>query len=83
MAAQIVTMLCLFCLAFAAVIATAAGLPIVAPILLLAGHRGVEILDQIAALKLEAPLYFARLRPAQMAVPIACLFFTIVLLVRR
>ena len=54
-----------------------------AAILLLVGYLGLEILDPIAARKLEAPLFFARLRPAQMAIPIACLFLTTVLLVWR
>ena len=82
-AAQIATMLGLFCLGFAAIVSTALALPIVAAILLLLGYLGLEILDPIAARKLEAPLYFARLRPAQMAIPVACLFLTIVLLVWR
>ena len=76
-------MLGLFCLGFAAIVSTALALPIVAAILLLLGYLGLEILDPIAARKLEAPLYFARLRPAQMAIPVACLFLTIVLLVWR
>ena len=82
-AAQIVTMLGLFCLGFAAIVSTALALPTVAAILLLVGYLGLEVLDPIAARRLEAPLYFARLRPAQMAIPIACLFLTIVLLVWR
>ena len=66
-AAQIVTMLGLFCLGFAAIVSTALALPTVAAILLLISYRGLEVLDPIAARRLEAPLYFARLRPAQMA----------------
>ena len=80
---QIVTMLWLFCLGFAAIVLTALALPVASTILLLIGYLSLEILDPIAARKLEAPLYFARLRPAQMAIPIACLLATIVLLIWR
>ncbi len=44
-----------------------------------ADDDGPEILEPWAARKLETMLYFARLRPAQMALPIACLLLTIVL----
>ena len=76
-------MLWLFCLGFTAIVLTALALPVAAAILLLAGYLSLEILDPIAARKLEAPLYFARLRPAQMAIPIACLLVTIMLLIWR
>ena len=82
-AAQIVTMLWLFGLGFAAIVLTAVALPLAAAALLLIGYLSLEILDPIAARKLEAPLYFARLRPAQMAIPVACLAATIVLLSAR
>ena len=51
--------------------------------LLLLGYRSLEGFDPMAARKLEAPLYFARLRPAQMAIPVVCLLGTIVLLIGR
>ncbi len=47
------------------------------------GYLSLQVLDPIAARKLEAPLYFARLRPAQMAVPVVCLVGTLVLLLVR
>jgi hypothetical protein len=40
---------------------------------LLAGFASLMALDRRAALRGEAPLYFARLRPWQMAVPVLCL----------
>ena len=82
-AAQIVTMLWLFCLGFVALVLTAIALPIWAAGLLVIGYLSLEILDPIAARKLEAPLYFARLRPIQMAIPVLCLLATIVLCVVR
>ena len=82
-AAQIVTMLWLFCLGFAAIVLTAVALPVWAAALLLLGYLSLEIFDPIAARKLEAPLYFARLRPAQMAIPVLCLAGTLVLLLVR
>ncbi len=39
----------------------------------LAGYGSLLVLDPIAARRSEAPLYFARLRPAQMAIPVASL----------
>ena len=82
-AAQIVTMLWLFCLGFAAIVLTAVAMPVSAAVLLLAGYLTLGVFDPIAAHKLEAPLYFARLRPAQMAIPVICLAGTIALLVAR
>ena len=82
-AAQIVTMLWLFCLGFAAIVLTAVAMPVSAAVLLLAGYLTLGVFDPIAAHKLEAPLYFARLRPAQMAIPVICLVGTIALLVAR
>lgn len=82
-AGQIVTMLWLFCLGFAAIVLTAVALPMSAAVLLLVGYLSLEVFDPIAARKLEAPLYFARLRPAQMAIPVLCLGATIVLLIVR
>ena len=82
-ATQIVTMLWLFCLGFAAIVLTATTLPVWACVLLVVGYLSLQVLDPIAARKLEAPLYFARLRPAQMAVPVVCLVGTLVLLLVR
>ena len=82
-AAQIVTMLWLFCLAFAAIVLTAIAAPVAAAALLLVGYLSLGVLDPIAARKLEAPLYFARLRPVQMAIPVLCLAGTLVLLLVR
>lgn len=47
--------------------------------LLLLGYASLAWLDPIAAHRHEAPLYFARLRPTQMLIPVAAL---IVLLLR-
>ena len=82
-AAQIATMLWLFCLGFVAILLTTLALPLWAASLLAVGYLSLGILDPIAARHLEAPLYFARLRPAQMAIPVICLVATIVLLVAR
>lgn len=82
-AGQIVTMLWLFCLGFAAIVLTALALPVWATALLLVGYLSLQVFDPIAARKLEAPLYFARLRPAQMAIPLLCLLGTLVLLLAR
>ena len=82
-AGQISTMLWLFCLGFAAVVLTALALPVLAALVLVTGYLSLQVLDPIAARKLEAPLYFARLRPVQMAIPVLCLLATVVLLILR
>ena len=41
--------------------------------LLLCGYVGLAVIDPIAARRDEAPLYFARLRPVQMLLPIGSL----------
>lgn len=41
--------------------------------LLAAAYLSLAVLDPAAARREEAPLYFARLRPWQMAVPVVCL----------
>jgi hypothetical protein len=68
--AQLATSLGLFTLGLAALAAprTGAGLA-----LLLAGYLALAVLDPWAARRGEAPLFFARLRPLQMLVPIASL----------
>ena len=40
---------------------------------LLAGYASLAIADPLAARRQEAPLFFTRLRPVQMLVPVACL----------
>jgi hypothetical protein len=68
--AQIATMLGLFLLALAAL---STGSPVVAVVVLLIGYVGIAVLDPIAAARREAPLFFARLRPVQMLIPIVSL----------
>ena len=70
------------CLGFAAIVLTAVALPVWATALLLVGYFSLQVLDPIAARKLETPLYFARLRPAQMAIPLLCILATLVVPVR-
>jgi hypothetical protein len=49
-------------------------LPVAAALgVLLAAYASVFILDPVAARRGEAPLYFARLRPGQLAIPVAAL----------
>ena len=47
--------------------------------LLLAGYLSLMLLDPVSARAGETPLYFARLRPWQMAVPVASLVLLLVL----
>ena len=65
--AQIATMLWLFMLAVAAL---ASPWLVSAATMLLVGYISVAILDPRAAARQEVPLFFARLRPLQMMVPI-------------
>lgn len=67
-AAQIATMLGWFLLALAALVSPS---PAASLVLLIAGYTSVAILDPLAARRREVPLFFARLRPLQMLVPIA------------
>jgi hypothetical protein len=48
-------------------------------LLLLAGYASLIVFDVRAARHLEAPPYFARLRPVQMLIPIASLGFMLIL----
>ncbi len=65
--AQIATMLWLFLLGVGAL----ATLPLeVARVLLLLAYVSLAVLDPLAARRGEAQLFFARLRPVQMAIPI-------------
>jgi hypothetical protein len=65
---QLATSLGLFALGLAALAVPRTG---VALALLLAGHLALAVLDPWAARRGEAPLFFARLRPPQMFVPVA------------
>lgn len=69
-APQLVTMLWLFLLAFAAL---ALGPGRLATAILIAGYVSLAVFDTMAARREEAPPYFARLRPAQMAVAVVSL----------
>lgn len=70
-AMQVATMLGLFGLGLAALLAESAGRPALAAILLIAGYGAIALLDPVAARRGEAPLFFVRLRPMQM--PLALL----------
>lgn len=66
--------LAVFAWLFAAGIAALAmPWPVAALLLLTAGYGSLIPLDPVAARGGEAPLYFARLRPWQMAIPVASL----------
>ncbi|WP_336488677.1 DUF3429 domain-containing protein [Methylobacterium nigriterrae] len=70
---QIATMLGLFCLGFAALVATWLGREPLALVLLILGYLAIAVLDPVAARRGEAPLFFARLRPLQMPLAIVSL----------
>ena len=72
-ATQIITVIWLYGLAILALVSHAPGWRIG---FLLAGYASLAIMDPLAAQRQEAPLFFARLRPLQMLVPIACLAAT-------
>jgi hypothetical protein len=78
--AQIATMLWLFLIGLAALWAfvlgggqRAAGATFASLALLLVGYVSLGVLDPLAARRGEAPLFFARLRPVQMLIPLASL----------
>ena len=78
--AQVATTLWLFLMGMAALWAfvlggaeRAADATLAALTLLLAGYSSLAVLDPLAARSGEAPLFFARLRPVQMVIPIASL----------
>ena len=71
--AQIATMFCLFVLALASLVAVVHAYALSATGLLLLGFIAILILDPIAARHGEAPLFFARLRPPQMAIAVVSL----------
>lgn len=66
-AAQLATMLWLFVLGIGSLFLLQTVAP---PILLLAGYVSLATLDPLAARRGEVPLFFARLRPVQMLIPI-------------
>ncbi len=68
--AQLAAMLWLFVLGSAALLSPC---PSVSLPLELAGYTTLAVADPIAARRGEAPRYFARLRPVQMIIPLACL----------
>ena len=76
--AQIATMFCLFVLALGALLAIIHAYALVAVALLLTGFVAIALLDPIAARRGQAPLFFARLRPPQMAVAVIGLFALLV-----
>jgi Protein of unknown function (DUF3429) len=78
--AQLATSLGLFALGFAAL---AVSQTAVAVSLLLAGYAALGVLDPRAADRHEAPPYFARLRPAQMLIPVLSLVAVLALLLTR
>ena len=71
--AQIATMFCVFVLALGAVIAAAHDVSGTAATLLLIGFSALWVLDPIAARAGQAPLFFRRLRPPQLAIAVASL----------
>jgi hypothetical protein len=79
---QIATSLWYFAAGFAALLLWGAreelGSPQPAMALLLIGYVSVIVLDVPAARRLEAPPYFARLRPLQMLIPIVCLGYLLI-----
>ena len=70
---QLVTMLWLYGLGFVAIVETVWAYTLTATGLEILGFLSLAILDPIAAKKGEAPLFFAALRPIQMAIPIVAL----------
>ncbi len=72
-AAQIATMFCLFVLALLSALAIVHGFARIAVGATLAGFAAVMVLDPIAARQGQAPLFFARLRPPQIAIAVASL----------
>ncbi len=73
--AQIATMLWLFLLGAGALATLPLGM---ARVLLLLGYVSLAVLDPLAARRGEAPLFFERLRPLQMAIPIVSLLAIVV-----
>lgn len=76
---QILAMLALFGLGFSALVAAVMGKAVLALSLLIGGYAALAVLDPIAAREGQAPWFFARLRPLQMAIAIAGLAALLVL----
>ncbi|EAU41160.1 hypothetical protein FP2506_12874 [Fulvimarina pelagi HTCC2506] len=72
-ATQIAMMLLLFVTGFAAILSVVWAFPLYAVGLELIGYVALAVLDPISAKKGRAPLYFAKLRPVQMLLPILSL----------
>ncbi|MCW6510055.1 DUF3429 domain-containing protein [Hyphomicrobiales bacterium BP6-180914] len=70
---QMITMLWLFSAGSGALVLWWLGLPSLTLVLLAAAFTSIGILDPIAAQSGEAPLFFARLRPVQMVLPVVSL----------
>ena len=71
--AQIATMFCLFVLALAALIAGEHSFFAISAALLTVGFLAMILLDPIAAAQGQAPMFFARLRPPQLAIAVVSL----------
>ena len=71
--AQIATMFCLFVLALVALIAGEHGFLATSIACLTVGFAAMLLLDPIAAARGQAPLFFARLRPPQLAIAVVSL----------
>ncbi|MCE7029787.1 DUF3429 domain-containing protein [Jiella avicenniae] len=70
---QLATMLWLYGLGFVAIVETVWAYTLTATALELVGYLSLAVLDPVAAKNGEAPLFFASLRPVQMAIPIVAL----------
>ncbi|WP_246218114.1 DUF3429 domain-containing protein [Jiella pacifica] len=70
---QLATMLWLYGLGFLAIVETVWAYTLTATALEFVGFLSLAALDPIAAKNGEAPLFFASLRPIQMAIPIVAL----------
>lgn len=81
--AQIITMFCVYVLAFLALASASFGLFTSAVAMLFVGFLALETLDPVAARNGQAPLFFARLRPAQLGVAVASLGIVFLRLVVR
>lgn len=72
-AAQLAMMVWLFAAGLGALLAVFAGRPATAGLLEIAAYLSLAALDPRAARRGETPLFFARLRPLQMMLPVAAL----------
>ncbi|WP_116683909.1 DUF3429 domain-containing protein [Fulvimarina endophytica] len=70
---QLAIMLFLFVTGFAAVLCVVWAYPLYSVALQLLGFLALAVLDPISARRGTAPLYFARLRPVQMLLPLVSL----------